>query len=524
MIAGIEPPDPPRGDGGGRVLRDLLKAIKIIGTTGAVVAFVALIPAGSAFGRLIAALAIATGVLQIVEVFEWKADKRCASEEVRPILHRALAIRTAAIASLILGGLLLRSAQELVIGATCVTVVLCSSFWIVKRRLDRVPLADPSDDLGDQSGPLCIVNEGADGTEFILRRPNGYVHVILHGKPAEKAATILWALRHWRRIAGYASLTAALLLVIATTALGLGVFVGKWAGPAPRPKPIVHRVHSAASAPSTAGGQARSNTGAGAAGASTTSSTARTSAPSPPASSPNQPDPSTPSWNGACPSLPFQSEAKEPLIGSFVRLYDEESHLKPEQEGCIGHIYPHTYKRGSRPELYGTMTAGNPVSGQPLTYSVVSELYGGVLVTYSLAPLIEHLIAEVGPVGGVGRYPHYVAGSSGCEFYLIRTPPRNVYIFIRQDATESWVKLLPTVARAFLGRIKEVGWVLVSPPVPGPGHTMVYRLRSEDSFKHNEGEIVLHTNGEATRGPYRYPATPATELNLAELETIAAEA
>jgi hypothetical protein len=119
----------------------------------------------------------------------------------------------------------------------------------------------------------------------------------------------------------------------------------------------------------------------------------------------------------------------------------------------------------SHGELWGEMNGINPDHDTvvPLTYSIVSERFGGVLVGWDISQQIKRLVAEVGPVGGVNeRYPRHEVGSEGGssgEYYLLKARGHNTYLFIRRSTAEEWVKLSPTEARAFAGRIHEVGWV-----------------------------------------------------------------
>ncbi len=216
----------------------------------------------------------------------------------------------------------------------------------------------------------------------------------------------------------------------------------------------------------------------------------------------------------SCPAAPYQSEAKEPAIASISKFYDGEPYPPHAETGCMGHIYPkHFYH-----EFYATMTGVDPENFDPLSLSIDSERYGPVLFLWAVATAIEELITELGPVGGVGRFPRYKAGAG--EFYLVRTP-RGIYMFIRRTITQSFVKLGPTVARAFLGSVREGAWLWPSQPTHGRGGEQIFQLRSDDSYNHPQGEITLRADGEAVRGHFRYPPVPAQELSLAELEAIA---
>jgi hypothetical protein len=241
------------------------------------------------------------------------------------------------------------------------------------------------------------------------------------------------------------------------------------------------------------------------------------------------PRPTPASTSPAIPEEPIytcRNETSQPdisprAIRALDALYEEESHLTVAEEGCFHHITAHKYHQ----ELYFTTTGASPRSQGPASYAIDSERYGPVIVKNDVAPLIEKVVREVGPVGGVGRYPHYVAGAG--QFYLTRSP-RGIYMFIRRTATDSYVRLVPTAARALIGAAKEQSsdgvWLWPSQPELRANGDEVFRVSSTDQRVQVNEPITVAKTGEATRGRYHYPATPVVELSLAEVEALAATA
>jgi hypothetical protein len=483
---------------------DLFAAGRIIVGVGSVVAAVALIPAGSALGRIIIALALATGVFQLFEILEWRVDKRCGSAEAKRLLEHALANRATAMVVLTAASLCLTSAKALVIIAACTSANLYLSFRRINKWLrDQPPpdarqlpdeIEESTDDEEQRSPRTCEVIERDGQVIFVLKAPNAHLELELTLDYAEKTTKLLSVLRNWRKITGYASLSSALLLILTTSALGLGVFAGKWIGPHAISKHLVART-----VPPPPHQRPRHHKAVAAA----------TSSPGPPLTKPRV---TPPVWNGSCPAVPYQSEAKEPAIVSIVRLYKTESHLESLAEGCVGHISTHHFHK----ELYVTMAGINPDTYELLSYAIVSEHHSPVIVLQSLAPLIEKLVAKVGPVGGLARWPHYAVEGSG-EMYVILAPFHNTYLFVRRNSADEWVELVPTAARAFLGLIKETGWMWPSKPIPGPNGGETIRLWSANAHGSRGDTITLEADGEARRSHWRYPTDQPKELNVSEL-------
>jgi hypothetical protein len=196
------------------------------------------------------------------------------------------------------------------------------------------------------------------------------------------------------------------------------------------------------------------------------------------------------------------------------KLYEEESGLEPLLEGCVQHVTLNHYGA----EIYVTAFGVDPATKTRLSYAIASERYGPVIVLSAAAPSVQLLVAEVGPVGGVKRFPDYRAGSG--DFYLLRSP-RGTYVLIRRSGSNEYSMLAPTVARAWLGAIKEHDqWLWPASP-----RGDVIELDADEPAPNVVDRIVTNaTTGEATRSGYRYPASPVRELSATELESLAAKA
>ncbi len=169
-------------------------------------------------------------------------------------------------------------------------------------------------------------------------------------------------------------------------------------------------------------------------------------------------------------------------------------------------------------EFYASAFGVEPITGAHLSYALDSERYGGVIVLWAASSIVETLVAQLGPIGGVGRYPDYEAGEDG-DYYLLRTP-RGIYALTRQHRDDEYVVLTPTVARAWLGAMKEAReWLW---PSTAQGDHAIVQLGTGDPTGRKVTEITVDTaTDEARRGKYRYPASPVAELSLAELQALA---
>jgi hypothetical protein len=221
-------------------------------------------------------------------------------------------------------------------------------------------------------------------------------------------------------------------------------------------------------------------------------------------------------WDGECSNETVQQRVPAPAMRALDRLYEVESGLEPRLEGCVQHVTSHHHQT----EFYATAFGINPVTMVRLSYALDSERYGSVIVLASAISLVKALVTEIGPVGGVGRFPDYNAGSG--DFYLL-TSPRGGYVLIRRHSNEEYVTLAPTVARAWLGAMKEDDeWLW---PTTVQGHKNMVRLESDEPSASVVDQIrVNKVTGEATRKIYRYPVAPAKEISLTELVALAAKA
>jgi hypothetical protein len=227
-----------------------------------------------------------------------------------------------------------------------------------------------------------------------------------------------------------------------------------------------------------------------------------------------------PAWDGTCPSPPVQTEAREPAISSIMKMYEPGTPPTQPEKGCMGHIYPKHFHR----EFYATMTGAEPGTQIPLSLCVDSEAFGAAIFLWAVAPKIEELMTEVGPVGGPpvkgGRFPHYSVSEFG-EVYLANTR-KGVFMFVRKAPSENWVKLVPTEVRALLGAMKDYGrhWLWPSQPKSGAQGSKIVELRYGSDEK-PLATITLKSDGMAYRGRFNYPPYPIKEPSVKELEELA---
>ncbi len=219
-------------------------------------------------------------------------------------------------------------------------------------------------------------------------------------------------------------------------------------------------------------------------------------------------------WDGECSNQLVQPGVSARAVLALNKLFDTESGLEPRQEGCVSHITTHYHGK----EFYVSALGVDPVAGTHLSYALDSERYGPVMVLSAAAAAVKALVAQLGPVGGVGRFPNYGAGEDG-DYYLLRTP-RGIYALTRQHSDNQYLTLTPTVARAWLGAMNEAGeWLW---PSETQGSDTTIQLSTGDPSDRRVAQITVDTTtGEAIRGKYRYPASPVKELSLTELQALA---
>ncbi|MGD1056113.1 MAG: hypothetical protein ABR992_01730 [Solirubrobacteraceae bacterium] len=223
-------------------------------------------------------------------------------------------------------------------------------------------------------------------------------------------------------------------------------------------------------------------------------------------------------WNGPC-GQPPSSDVSAEAVTRMVRLFDVESQLEPSTEGCIGKMEPHTYPG----DYYVTTTGVEAPTGEALSFAVYSEKHGGVVVLEAARAKLEALIAAVGPVGGVGRYPHYKAGSG--DYYLFRSA-LGIYMFIRESQAEPYKELPPGLVRAwYLLMVTLETWLWPSHPLPGPHGELIYEMWSPSNTSRPMVEVKLEPkSGKAYCASSVYYRSPRFEPSLAELVELSASA
>jgi hypothetical protein len=430
------------------------------------------------------------GVLSVILVFflelrtllRLKGDPLWIDRTLQPWLMIMVILKIAALIAIAATGIILEPSAVIVISYAVVFAILFASHWVLLSNLQESPEGPQQ----MKRGVSWTWPKGAGQPSALSYSPPRGIDRLIEA--VQRASTTKLKVAR-----------AGMLLAVLAVICGAGAAVGSIVGRTPQNKPSTSTTATSSST-STSLSPPLVTT----ATALTASTTVKTIPPIPP-------------WDGTCPPPPPQSEAKEPAVGTIIRLYDEESPLTPLEEGCVGHIYPHHFYK----EFYATMTGINPQTQTPISFSVDSEHFGPVIFRWAAHSLIEELMAKVGPVGGVGRFPRYRAGTG--EFYLVRTPHKRIYVLIRRLATEAFQELVPTVARAWEAKMSALkGWLLPSWPVNDPHGTKIFQLLSDDSSGRIEGTITLHVkSGLATSNGTRYPANPVKELSLAELEALA---
>jgi hypothetical protein len=204
----------------------------------------------------------------------------------------------------------------------------------------------------------------------------------------------------------------------------------------------------------------------------------------------------------------------------MVRLYEVEADLEPEVDGCPGVIEPHPY----RGDYYATTTGTETPSGEKLSYAVYSERYGGMIVLVSAEKEVEALIKQLGPIGGVGRFPSYRVGQNG-TYYLLRTRI-GVVVLLRQSSVEPYRRLEPGLARAwYLLMIDLETWLWPSHSLPGPHGTLIYKMWSPHNTERPEIEVRFDPrSGIAWCDGTPYKPDPEFEPSLNKLIQLSSDA
>lgn len=450
-----------------------------------------LVPSGTFFGHGLAVIAGSVAFAEILCLLRWCGKGHFRTEHLAWMSSRIIATRIAATGVIIFAGYWLSAADALTLVASASFVALLVSHVRTPKRIDK-----------------RIAEKGAPQPKTVSRRivfNPAKREIVLKEIPhsvAEAASEVLDLFGRWSRIPKFAPAVIVVALIICTAALGVGLTTGQWIGEQTAVKPRVAIVTPAKpSLPAMS-----------------------TPTPTPLASPPNDPPAKRQEWNGECHRVLQRNGATPKAINAIHELY-EESGLTTLREGCYGQIVREHYKVKARHhETYFATIGSNLLTGEELSFGIDSERFGPVLFLWSVASLVKAIIEEVGPVGGVGRFPYYEVAGGG-EFVLLRCRVSqrvgNV-VLLRRDPGEAWTELPTTVARAWLGQMNAVHkwlWPLVA-ETKANGETLYELQTSEGSPM---GAIRASKDLAEIAGT-PYPKEPAYELDLPELTKLAAEA
>lgn len=477
----VPPPQPPAdGTGSGRLWAQLAGIAAII----TIACVLLLVPQGPFFGKALAVGAILVIISQVLGLIAWCGDGCLGLPHLRMMLWRVFVTRMLALSAVVVVGFWIHSG--LTVTATVAFAILLISHVRTPRRIKRR--------IDAMGAPLTKRKKHY----WSYDEKNKVATLAVSHSFAEAVADIFNVFGSWRRIPALAPLAIAVALILCTTALAVGIITGNW---------IEH-----------------TSSGSGAKGGGTTTPTPPAHhilKPQVPTSSTTVTTPAPSPWDGKCVAVRQYSGATTKAKHSVSLLYETESGMTHLHEGCFGQIVHYRYTFPNHKwENYFTTVGTNPQSREDLTFAVDSEHFGAYIFMWAVASLIQALIAKVGPVGGVGRFPQYQAGASG-DFYLVRSRV-GIFVFIRRKQTESYIELPPTVARAWLGDMKAVHeWLWPSPPENGLKGEILFQLWSNNHTQ-IEGTVKwIPSTGLAERGHVPYPAKPVIELNLSELTKLA---
>ncbi len=173
---------------------------------------------------------------------------------------------------------------------------------------------------------------------------------------------------------------------------------------------------------------------------------------------------------------------------------------------------PHPYAG----DEYVTTTGIETPTGATLSFAEYSEKYGGVIVRKAAQAKLEALTEQVGPVGGVGRYPFYAVLEG--SYYLLRSP-RGMYVLLRANPNEAYEELPPGLTKAwYLLMLTLETWLWLSHPLPGPHGELLYKMWSPHNTERPEVEIAFDPKtGIVHCGATVYRPNPKFEPSLTEL-------
>ena len=467
-----------------------LRLAEIIGIAAAVAGLAAGVAVlnSSIYGRLASIGAGVVAGLQALEGLDWQADGYFSREgDLRGLARNVLAFRFTTLLVLAVASLTLHSSEVRVIVGWVCCILLAASHARFAERVNR-RTSDEAQAVPPLKGArrALVTQVSAEGRPQVIR--------LTSSRNLEEVLLDLIRLARWSRgLPRYAPLVVTIMLLVSSIAVAVGLIGGHWpdarsgtGAPTGNGKPkVLREAQKPPGHEQVTAGQKLTR--------------------AVPALALTLP------WDGPCPPLPPSPATLQRAREAFERLYLSESHLQPSDVGCITSISAHKFGQ----EFFASALGTNLETNAPLSYALDSERYGSVLVLASAMSAIQKMTAEVGTVGGVGRFPYYKAAEG--DFYLLRTR-LGVAVLIRRLTTESYELLPPTVARAWLGAMNELEewlWPEVgSAYVSGPGVFPFSTAVTEQNVA-----IELTADGTARRGGFRYhPASEhAHELSGAEV-------
>jgi hypothetical protein len=493
----FEPPEPPEQrrhahdpEGAGR--RNLGALIGAAAAYAAIASTLLLVPPGTFFGHGLAVVAGSLAFAHLLGLVRWCGKSYFRAPHLKWMLWRIFLARLLIEGAIIFSGYQLSAADVLTLVATLGFGALFISHMPTAKRVAK-----------------RIAQKGAPRPKQVKRRirtdhETSEINVKVPRSVAEVTSELLDLFGQWPRIPKLAPPVVALTLMLCATALAVGVTTDEWIGGQEAGKQ--KQVAVVTTAPMT--------------------TTPASPAPSPPVAPPDDPPVEHEEWNGECHRVEQSSGATPKAVDAMQRLYGDELGLSSLREGCYGQIVRHHYTvKPHQRETYFTTIGTNLLTGEGLSFGIDSERFGTVLFLWSVASLVKAIVATMGPVGGVGRFPYYdVAG--GGELILIRCRVAarvGNTVLIRRSASEAWGELPPTAARAWLGRMKAVHkWLWPSLAETQSDGEALYKLQTSEGSP--RGTIRLFSDGFAELNGEPYPKEPAFELNLAELTKLAEQA
>jgi hypothetical protein len=495
----FEPPELPEErsrhahdpEGAGR--RNLGALIGAAAAYAAIASTLLLVPPGTFFGHGLAVVAGSVAFAHLLALLRWCGKSYFRAPHLKRMLWRIFLTRLLIEGAIIFSGYQLSSADVLTLIATLGFGALFISHMRTPKRVAK-----------------RIDQKGAPRPKQVKKRirtdhETNEINVKVPRSVAEVTSELLDLFGRWPRIPRLAPPVVALMLILCATALAVGVTTHKWIGGQEKQKQI-----AVVTTP--------------------TPTTPAAPPPSPQVSPPNGPPVELPAeheeWNGECRRVEQRSGATPKAIHAMQRLYGDELGLTSLQEGCYGQIVRQHYTvTPHKREAYFTTIGTNLLTGGGLSFGIDSERFGTVLFLWSVASLVKAIVATMGPVGGIGRFPYYEVAGGG-EVILIRCRVSvrvgNIAL-IRRGATEAWVELPPTAARAWFGRMKAVHkWLWPSQAETQPDGETLYKLQTSEGSP--RGTIHLFSDGHTELNGALYPKEPAFELNLPELTKLAEQA